>query len=193
MGENRAPPKNVAIALVHYPVYNRNREVVTTSVTSVDIHDIARISRTYGLYRFYIVTPVEAQRDMVMRIVDHWVSNEALQDHPRTVALRTVAVAPDLEEALKDFQASTGLPPLIVTTSARFKDGTISFEEMRRRIALGHEGVMLVFGTGWGLSEEVIAKSHFRLEPVRGVDDYNHLSVRSATAIILDRLLGDRV
>jgi len=28
------------------------------------------------------------------------------------------------------------------------------------------------------------------LEPIEGYTDYNHLSVRSAAAIILDRLLG---
>jgi len=29
-----------------------------------------------------------------------------------------------------------------------------------------------------------------RLAPIQGVSNYNHLSVRSAAAIILDRLLG---
>ncbi len=32
----------------------------------------------------------------------------------------------------------------------------------------------------------------FFLEPIKGPSDYNHLSVRSAVAIVLDRLLGER-
>ncbi len=45
-------------------------------------------------------------------------------------------------------------------------------------------------GTGWGLSDEIFAASGMTLEPIKGCGDYNHLSVRSATAIMLDRLLG---
>ncbi|MEI7817822.1 MAG: RNA methyltransferase, partial [Desulfuromonadales bacterium] len=33
---------NLAIALVHYPVYNKHHEVVTSALTNLDQHDIAR-------------------------------------------------------------------------------------------------------------------------------------------------------
>ena len=51
---------------------------------------------------------------------------------------------------------------------------------------------LLMFGTGWGMSEELLERSDYFLEPVSGPTDYNHLSVRSACAVILDRLLGER-
>ena len=50
----------------------------------------------------------------------------------------------------------------------------------------------MVFGTGWGLAPEVMARADLRLAPVLGPTDYNHLSVRAAAAVILDRLRGTR-
>ena len=52
--------------------------------------------------------------------------------------------------------------------------------------------VLLLFGTGWGLAPEALARMDDVLEPVRGTTDYNHLSVRSAASIILDRLRNGR-
>jgi hypothetical protein len=49
---------------------------------------------------------------------------------------------------------------------------------------------VLVFGTAWGLSEALMETADYILVPVSGPEDYNHLSVRSAAAIILDRLMG---
>lgn len=43
-----------------------------------------------------------------------------------------------------------------------------------------------------GLIEEVMESSDYILEPIRGKAVYNHLSVRAAVAIILDRLFGER-
>ncbi len=51
--------------------------------------------------------------------------------------------------------------------------------------------LFLLFGTGWGLTQEVKDSSDYVLAPIEG-KGYNHLSVRSAVAIILDRLLGER-
>jgi hypothetical protein len=51
---------------------------------------------------------------------------------------------------------------------------------------------LLLFGTGWGLTEDVIARAHHRLPPIMGPGTYNHLSVRSAAAVILDRVCGRR-
>ena len=49
--------KNISIALLHYPVYNKNKEIVASSVTNFDIHDIARCARTYGINKYFIVHP----------------------------------------------------------------------------------------------------------------------------------------
>ena len=52
--------------------------------------------------------------------------------------------------------------------------------------------ILLLFGTGWGLTVEVLGQADMVLEPIRGVGDYNHLSVRAAAAVILDRLRAER-
>ena len=65
------------------------------------------------------------------------------------------------------------------------------YAKMRRQIAEADEPYLLVFGTGWGLTDELLAEADWVLRPVYGVDDYNHLSVRSAVSIILDRLFGE--
>jgi hypothetical protein len=46
-------------------------------------------------------------------------------------------------------------------------------------------------GTGWGLTDEFMSSVDRVLEPIQGTAPYNHLSVRSATAIILDRLFAE--
>ena len=46
---------NIYVGLVHYPVYNRNEEVVATSVTNFDIHDISRTCRTYDIKKYFII------------------------------------------------------------------------------------------------------------------------------------------
>ena len=63
---------NLSIALMHYPVYDKNHQVVATAVTNLDIHDIARAARTFGLPRYYIVTPVAEQRGWLEHIREHW-------------------------------------------------------------------------------------------------------------------------
>ena len=77
-----------------------------------------------------------------------------------------------------------------MVTSARKYTGAVSFKFLRSRIEEG-ENLIICFGTGWGLTEEFIRSADYILEPIRGTTDYNHLSVRSAAAIILDRLLGE--
>ncbi len=63
---------------------------------------------------------------------------------------------------------------------------------MRRRVEEGGPPLLFLFGTGWGLTEEVLEQADDILEPIRGAGAYNHLSVRSAAAILLDRLRGAR-
>jgi hypothetical protein len=55
---------------------------------------------------------------------------------------------------------------------------------------LDNKPILLLFGTGWGLSDSLTNEADFKLEPIFGkaLDGYNHLSVRSAVAIYCDRL-----
>lgn len=190
----------IFLALVHHPVLNRAGQVVTTALTNVDIHDLARSGRTFGVERVYIVTPVTLQQRMVQEILGHWTEGEGAAHGRRAEAMRRVAVAGSLDEARADIERLTGRAPEVVVTGAQIRGKTIGFAALRERLH-DHQAhpALLVFGTGWGLAPEVVEGADLRLPPIdraadlRGSDgSYNHLSVRAAVAIVLDRLCGDR-
>lgn len=182
----------LAIALLHHPVYERSGEVVTSSVTSVDLHDIARTARTYGVEPFYMVTPIEAQREMVLRIVGHWVEEDP-SGHPRGEALARVRVADSIEAVVAEMEREAGVRPVVVVTGASLDRDLTSFGDLRDAVARAEFPALLVFGTGWGLTRELTDAADVRLEPIAGLDGFNHLPVRAAVAIVLDRLLGPRL
>jgi len=182
---NRCP---FAVALVHHPVLDRRGDLVTTAVTNLDIHDIARTARTYGVDRFYLVTPVQDQLALIQRILDHWRQGHGAEYNPhRGDALALVRVAPSLQGALADWEKVVGETPLPILTGAQRHDG-ISYSECRELAETRH--LMLVLGTGWGLASSLFESDWPVLAPIRGSSDYNHLPVRAAAAIMLDRLLA---
>jgi hypothetical protein len=99
-----------------------------------------------------------------------------------------VAIEPDLEGVLVAIERETGERPTIVATSARSAPESLDFTALARRIAQPGPPFLLLFGTGWGLAPELLERADLRLEPIVGPTSYNHLSVRAAAAIILDRL-----
>lgn len=181
----------VSIALVHHPVYDKNRAVVATAVTNLDIHDIARAAKTFGLARYYLVTPVQEQRALAERVRTHWVNGWGAGYNPkRKEALELISLASSLEEAADDMERRSGTKPRLIMTGARNRPNSISCRELSARVQSGTDPWLLVFGTGWGLTDEVMAMADHILEPIRGPGAYNHLSVRSAVSILLDRLFG---
>jgi tRNA (guanine37-N1)-methyltransferase len=184
----RAP---VYVALLHYPVYDKNRQIVTTAVTNMDIHDIARSGRTYGIKGFYVVIPVKALQRLALKIIDHWEHGYGSQyNATRKEALALVRVKNTLDDVLIDLEQEYGVKPRIVVTSARPGGQRTSFAQLQDMLVNTTHPFLIVLGTGWGLTETIISQSDYALEAVEGWTDYNHLSVRSAAAIILDRLLG---
>lgn len=183
----------VYIALIHYPVYNKNREVVRTCLTPLDLHDIARVSRAYGVKAFYFVNSMATQMELAQTIVDHWTTGWGAQYNPnRKEAIAVTQIWPDLESVLRVVEKEWGRPPKTVATSARMAEPDLDFPELRKRIESGEEAFLLLFGTGWGLTDELVKDADYRLCPIRGPSGYHHLSVRSAVSIILDRVLGER-
>jgi len=183
---------NIYVALVHYPVYNKHDEVVATSVTNFDIHDISRTSKTYGVEGYYIVTPVDAQKELTGRIIGYWQDGfGGNYNKDREQAFSSTHIVDSIEKAMEDIEAKTGKKPLIITTSARTFDNSISYKNLSEKMLNDDNAYLLLFGTGYGLIQEVMDMSTYILEPIRGNAKYNHLSVRSAVSIILDRLLGE--
>jgi tRNA (guanine37-N1)-methyltransferase len=179
------------VGLLHWPVRNKKGEVVATAVTNSDIHDIARACQTFGVGRYFLITPIEEQRRLVGEILGHWVDGYGARHNPtRKEAIQNAQVVRDLEEARAVIGRRHKAEALTIVTSARESEAAISFAEARYRLASGPRPILLLFGTGWGLTDEYLSCMDLRLEPIRGVGEWNHLSVRSAVSIILDRLLG---
>lgn len=182
--------RNFHLGLVHWPVKDRNGKIVATNVTHFDIHDIARACRSYGVGEYHIIHRLEDQRMFVSRVLDHWRTGPGVKFNPmRKTALGMVKTSTHLEEALRGFPER----PYVVATAARRLEtmDRVSFRELRVQ-ALEDRPIFLVFGTGFGLHEELLEQCDGILEPIWGAasDDYRHLSVRSAVSICLDRLLG---
>jgi hypothetical protein len=185
------------IALLHTPMVNRKGAVVTTSVTNLDIHDLSRSAKTFGIRGYFVVTPIEDQHELMQRILGHWSSESSKQHHPdRVAALSLVQMARSFEEVKESIRAAHGDYPEVVLTDARPIPNSISYSAYRRELenpGRDHKPALLVFGTGWGISDAFYPEVHRILAPIYGsggVEGYNHLSVRAAVAIILDRLFG---
>lgn len=179
------------MALIHYPVVDRNGRTVASAITSLDLHDLARSARTYDVAAFYVVHPVHDQREFAANVIGHWLNSHGRQyDSRRREALELVRIIPDLKSALADAESIAGVRPLTVHTSARAV-GQISYTAMRDRLnTIEGSPLMLLFGTGFGMAPPMLEEADFALAPILGPSTYNHLSVRSAAGIILDRLRG---
>ena len=178
----------IYLGLVHYPVYNKFKDTVTTSITNLDIHDIARSCRTFDVEGFYIINPLPSQEKILNRILNFWESDIAGKyNSDRVDALHLVCYADSVGSAVKKIKIQEGKRPIIITTTAVKRDKQIPFREIR----LIEEPKLLLFGTGNGLAKEVHEMADHVLEPIEG-GDYNHLSVRSAAAIVLDRLTSEK-
>jgi hypothetical protein len=171
----------LSVALLHWPCLDKNGKEVASAVTNLDLHDCARVCLTYGIDTLYIVHPNRGQLDFAQRIMDHWLRGFGAEYNPfRKRALETVRLVDSIDE----IKRQTG--GLMVGTSARKMPGCISWAEARRLSRTAD--MCLLFGTGWGISQRVIETFDAVVEPIAGRGDFNHLSVRSAVAIALDRL-----
>lgn len=163
---------------------------MATSVTNLEIHDIARTCMTFGLELCYIVTPLARQRVITERLIRHWTEGYGFRYNPaRAEALKKVVITPNIDEMV----AHCGGDPILVGTSSRDRPGkSVCYRDLKTLIERETRPLLLLFGTGWGLSSEVVERCHTMLTPIRGSGNYNHLSLRVAIGIILDRLFGER-
>ena len=193
--------RSLFLCLLHHPVLDKAGKTATVSLTNLDIHDMCRVSRTYELGGVLLATPLDDQRELGQRLLDHWTEGAGGRANPdRAQALRLGRMVTGLDEALDWVSTQTGMAPKLVATCARTgyrpargrKERSIDFTPPGVvRAWLKESPVLLVLGTGHGLAPEVLARAQAIVTPVRGFSAYNHLPVRSAAAILVDRLLGD--
>ena len=192
------PGRNLSFCLVHYPVSLGPKKIGASSLTNLDIHDIARISRSYAMGSFYPVTPLRDQLRVLEEILRHWTRGPGgIGNADRAQALGLVQPATSLEEAVAHMTAQHGTRPRLVASSAVWpakgkasQPGRMPMTPRDVRRWCDQGPVMLCLGTAQGLAPEVLEQCQGTLRPVRFLG-YNHLSVRSAAAILADRILGD--
>lgn len=183
--------RRVAAVLLHHPVLDRGGQVVTTAITNLDLHDLARSAHCYGLNDLFIAHPVAAQRELALRVRTHWTEGSGARRIPdRKPAMEILRVVDSLATV---FEAMGGRDSVeLWTTSARGGDDLLPFAAARRRLAQAGPAVLIAFGTGWGLAPAAFEQAQAQLVPIETprTDGFNHLSVRAAAAITFDRLLA---
>ena len=181
---------NLYLALTHYPVVDKRGDIIASAVTNLDLHDISRAVKTYGVKSYYVVTPLVDQQELVRKIAGHWTSGSGAVYNPdRRSALELIKIKDTIADVVEDINGIEDDYPKIAVTCARRYQTSTGYKEFRKMLDSGKPH-LLVFGTAWGLAETFIAEADYILEPIMGPTDYNHLSVRTAAGIILDRLLG---
>lgn len=182
----------VAVALVHHPVLDRQRTISATNITHFDVHDIARACRTYGVGQYFIVHPMKEQLMFVARLLEHWrIGYGSKYNSSRRTALECVQLVENIDEVVRKWRLENP-DSLVLATTARNFEGLkeYSFDEARQAIQEQNKPTLVIFGTGYGLTNELILSCDGKLQSLKGrsPDQFNHLSVRSAVSIYLDRL-----
>ena len=185
--------RRLAIALLHWPVLDQQGAIVTSAITNLDVHDLARSARTYGCTDYFLVHPVAAQRELVARICEHWREGSSGRRIPdRKIALALVRTTSSLDEVYGELGGRENID-VWVTAARSVSSAPIDARAARERLE-SSEGkpVLLLFGTGWGLARDVIDAADAVIAPIHAAEEsgFNHLSVRAACAILLDRLRG---
>lgn len=184
--------RKLALVLMHHPILDGAGNEVTTAITNLDLHDIARSARTYGVWRYFVAHPISAQRELANKVRDHWVDGRGgkrIPDRrPAMERLQVVAQLSDVREAAEELGEGA---PVMWATSARSEPGRLGHAAGAKVLQGDGPPVVLILGTGWGLAPSVMSEVDAVLSPIVGcADGYNHLSVRAAAAILLDRLVG---
>lgn len=176
------------MALVHYPVLNRNGEIIASAVTNLDLHDLARLACTYDLRACYIVTPLADQRSLVQRLIGHWCGGAGREIRTnRAEALERLRLEGSIDDVLSDIASEQGTVPVVWATSARGGGSAIRPGAARAQLERSRRPGLMMLGTGWGLGPAAMMYADALMEPILGRNGYNHLSVRCAAAILLER------
>ncbi len=184
----------IYVAVLHYPIIGKDGRIVTTAVVNMDVHDIARTCRTYMIKRYYIVNNLPVQKQIVTRVLNFWGSDFGRNyNSSRYEALELVKLVSYYEDLIEDIEKEEGSEPIKVFTSAKKRPNMVSYDEMRNKVLKDERPILFLFGTGQGMPKEILETCEVSLESIRGGSDYNHLSVRSAVAITLDRVIGEFV
>lgn len=179
--------------IMHDHVLNKEGLVGTSSIKAIDLHDISRAAKTYGFKGMFVVQPLKDQQEIAKEFFSFWTGKEGQEyNQSRCVAVEKIVLLDKLADVIENIREVEGECPLVISTSAKPSSDPRKSIGYHDQGAIWSKGrpVLLVFGTAYGLSQEVFQASDFVLDPLVGLSEYNHLSVRAAAAIIFDRWLG---
>ncbi len=181
-------PEKTWLVLLHYPVYNKNGDVITSAITNLDIHDMARVVQTYGLAGYYLINPITSQFRLLEETIEFWQDGLGQEYNPtRSHSFGVVKAAKHLSTVRK----AVGKNALWIATTARRYENCVSCADIRKMSeADPQRNLVIMLGTGFGLTDEFIESYEHIMCPIEAGTPYNHLSVRSAASIIIDRLFG---
>jgi tRNA (guanine37-N1)-methyltransferase len=181
---------NLYVALIHFPVVNKRGKEIGSALTNMDLHDIARACKTFGIAGYYVVTPFEDQEKLAHQIIQHWTDGVGGELNPaRKAALELIQVTKDFDQVIQDLKSKGYDKVVSVATSAKDSGDNITARDLKEKLKENAAHVLL-FGTAWGLTQEFFESCDFKLGPIKGAGTYNHLSVRSAVSIYLDRIIN---
>lgn len=180
------------LVLVHHPTLNPEGAVISSAITTLDLHDFSRLARTYGLGGVFAQTNLEQQMALNRRLLSHWVDCTGGEVNPhRREALGMLELVESVEAAARAVETRWGAPPLLTATSAKKDGARLGYLEARATLGETERPALILFGTSWGIAPELMQRCDWVLEPIGSPGDYNHLSVRSAASITVDRLFGE--
>ena len=172
---------------------NKNDKPIGSALTTIDLHDIARASITFGVKGFYVITPYDDQATLAGQVIEHWTKGVGGTLNPfRKKALELIRVTRTFEDAVHAIEQETEKPVTTIATSAKKLPGSLTTEELKQKLQNNKTAHVISFGTAWGLADEFIDRCDYTLDPILGNTGYNHLSVRSAASIYLDRIINGR-
>lgn len=147
---------------------------------------------TFGIDLCYIVTPLAKQREIAEKLIHHWIHGYgAIYNPARGEALQKVRIMASVQEMIDDV-GKEGTPLVVGTSSRERAHKAMTYRELNEFIEKKTRPALVLFGTGWGLADEAVETCEKMLVPIQGKGDYNHLSLRVAVGIILDRIFGER-
>lgn len=186
--------RGVYVIQLHHPALDRNGGESATAITGMDLHDIARACLAYGVKKYIVATPIASQREMIKKIAAHWTDGYGAAFNPdRSEAMRKIKSVPSLERALAFIEEREKKSPFTIATTARERGGSASWLALKSAVLREERPAAFVFGTGSGLPDRVIDSCGAVMSPISGgLDGLNHLSLRSAVSITLDRFFGFR-
>ena len=70
-----------------------------------------------------------------------------------------------------DIKKKYGKKPITIATDAKIMNNMVSYSHLKAKIQGKKDPYLIIFGTGWGLSNNIIQSCDYILKPVGGYNE----------------------